>query len=107
MLHARAGESLFSPALVCCVCGPILDSALILLYCKINAPCGNSLHFFKVRSCMALEPGRRPVCTGINVNKYGTTSDENQRYICWDKACPGKTFLLEYSDLGRLPEIKE
>ena len=56
---------------------------------------------------MALEPGRRPVCTGINVNKYGTTSDENQRYICWDKACPGKTFLLEYSDLGRLPEIKE
>ena len=56
---------------------------------------------------MALEPVRCPVCTGTNVNKYGTTSDEKQRYICRDKACSGKTFLLEYSDLGRLPEIKE
>ena len=56
---------------------------------------------------MALEPVRCPVCKGTNVNKYGTTSDKKQRYRCRDKACLGKTFLLEYSDLGRLPEIKE
>jgi IS1 family transposase/transposase-like protein len=82
-------------------------SVLILLSCKIKRKNGNSSDFIKGRRPMALEPVRCPICHGINVNKYGKTSDDKQRYICRDKECLGKTFLLEYSDLGRLKEIKE
>lgn len=56
---------------------------------------------------MAFEPVRCPLCRGTNVNKHGKTSEDKQRYICRNKECLGKTFLLEYSDLGRLPETKE
>jgi transposase-like protein len=56
---------------------------------------------------MAVAPVRCPVCRGINVNKYGRTSEQKQRYICRNKDCAGKTVLLEYPDLGRLAETKE
>ena len=56
---------------------------------------------------MVLEPVRCPTCDGVNVNKYGKTSDEKQRFICRDKSCTGKTFIRNYSDLGRLPEVKQ
>lgn len=53
---------------------------------------------------MVLEPVKCPCCGGINIIKYGLTSNDKQRYICKDD---GKTFILEYSDLGRLPEVKQ
>ena len=56
---------------------------------------------------MVLEAVRCPVCDGIHVNRYGKTEDGKQRYICRNKACSGKTFIREYSELGRLPEVKE
>ena len=56
---------------------------------------------------MALEAVRCPVCDGIHVNRYGKTGDGKQRYICRNKTCSGKTFIRDYSELGRLPEVKE
>ena len=56
---------------------------------------------------MVLEPVKCPTCDGVNVNKYGKTGDGKQRFICRDKACAGYTFIRNYSDLGRLPEVKQ
>jgi transposase-like protein len=68
----------------------------------------NTFILFSTRgNKMVLEPVRCPVCHGIHVNKHGKTEDGKQRYICRNKTCSGKTFIREYSELGRLPEVKE
>src|ERR687892_2465485 len=68
----------------------------------------NTFILFSTRgNKVVLEPVRCPVCHGIHVNRYGKTEDGKQRYICRNKTCSGKTFIREYSELGRLPEIKE
>ena len=56
---------------------------------------------------MVLEPVGCPVCSGTNVIKHGKSEEGKQRYLCQDQACHGKTFIRDYSDLGRLPQIKE
>jgi insertion element IS1 protein InsB len=55
---------------------------------------------------MVLEPIRCPVCNGVNVTKHGKTENEKQRFACKDIACNGKTFILNYSEKGCLPEVK-
>jgi transposase-like protein len=47
-----------------------------------------------------------PVCGGTNVIKHGKSGEGKQRYLCQDQAYCGKTFIRDYSDLGRLPQIK-
>ena len=56
---------------------------------------------------MVLEPVECPVCGGTKVIKHGKSGEGKQRYLCQDQACCGKTFMRDYSDLGRLPQIKE
>ena len=56
---------------------------------------------------MILLPVKCPVCNGIDVTKHGTTSNGKQRFICKDPVCEGKTFILDYSAKGRLPETKQ
>lgn len=56
---------------------------------------------------MVLEPVECPVCGGTNVVKHGKSGEGKQRYLCQDQTCHGKTFIRDYSDLGRLPLIKE
>jgi insertion element IS1 protein InsB len=56
---------------------------------------------------MVLEPVKCPVCGGTTVIKYGKSGEGKQRYLCQDQRCYGKTFICDYSDLGRLPQIKE
>ena len=56
---------------------------------------------------MVLEPVQCPVCRGTTIIKHGKTSDGKQRYLCQDTMCSMKTFICEYTQLGRLPEIKE
>ena len=55
---------------------------------------------------MVLEPIRCPTCDGINVNKHGKTENGKQRFICKDNDCECCTFILDYSEKGRLPETK-
>ena len=56
---------------------------------------------------MVLEPVECPVCGGTDVIKHGKSGEGKQRYLCQDQAYCGKTFICDYSDLGRLPQIKE
>jgi transposase-like protein len=56
---------------------------------------------------MVLEPVECPVCGGAHVIKHGKSGEGKQRYLCQDQGCDGKTFIRDYSDLGRLPQIKE
>jgi len=56
---------------------------------------------------MVLLPVKCPVCNGIDVTKHGTASNGKQRFICKDPVCEGKTFILDYSAKGRLPETKQ
>ena len=45
-------------------------------------------------------------CGSIDVIRHGQISNEKQRFLCRNDGC-GKTFIQEYSDKGRLPEIKQ
>jgi transposase-like protein len=66
------------------------------------------IHFIlEGESTMVLEPVECPVCGGTNVIKHGKSGEGKQRYLCQDPACHGKTFIRDYSDLGRLPQVKE
>ena len=56
---------------------------------------------------MVLELVECPVCGGTKVIKHGRSGEGKQRYLCQDPECHGNTFIRDYSDLGRLPQIKE
>ena len=56
---------------------------------------------------MILEPIECPSCGGINVGKYGKTTNGKQRFICKESDCEEKTFIRDYSEQGRLPEVKQ
>jgi transposase-like protein len=55
---------------------------------------------------MVLTPLACPSCHETDVVKYGQTSDGKQRFYCQNALCTRKTFLLEYSYKGRMPEVK-
>jgi transposase-like protein len=48
-----------------------------------------------------------PYCRGTDIVRHGTTPEGTQRYRC--RACPerGRTFLLEYTDAGQSPDVKQ
>ena len=41
-----------------------------------------------------------PECTGSNVSKNGKNAKGEQRYICKDNTCEGKSFKLSYTYNG-------
>jgi transposase-like protein len=47
-----------------------------------------------------------PHCHGTDIVRHGKTPQGKQRYRCRETACPGGTFLLEYSYPGQSPHIK-
>jgi transposase-like protein len=56
---------------------------------------------------MVLEPIHCPACDGIKVIKHGTTPDGKQRYFCQTSECDRRTFILSYTYLGHLPQVKQ
>lgn len=56
---------------------------------------------------MVLEPIRCPTCEGIDIIKFGKTTNGKQRFICKATTCSGQTFIRDYSDQGRLPSVKQ
>jgi transposase-like protein len=54
-----------------------------------------------------MEPISCPTCNSTDIIKFGTTEQDKQRYKCQNTECTTKTFIRDYTYLGRLPEIKE
>lgn len=54
---------------------------------------------------MIQTPVKCPVCGGTNVSKNGKGASDIQRYICNNKECTCKSFMLEYIYNGRKPGI--
>src|SRR5216683_5521208 len=50
---------------------------------------------------------RCPYCHSDQIVKRGKTRRGTQRYLCQNTACTPRSFLLEYSYQGRLPEVKQ
>jgi len=55
---------------------------------------------------MTTSPVKCPVCGGTRISKNGK-GGAKQRYLCGDKSCPGKSFVLEYTYNGWKPGINE
>src|SRR3989454_5433198 len=56
---------------------------------------------------MALVYVHCPECQSIDVVQYGKQANGTQRYRCNNRDCPRTIFLLQYSDKGRLPAVKQ
>jgi insertion element IS1 protein InsB len=54
-----------------------------------------------------LTPITCPYCKSDDITKHGKTSEGKQRYYCHNEACKNKTFIVDYSYNGCLPNIKE
>jgi len=50
---------------------------------------------------------RCPHCDSDQVTKRGKTGNGKQRYRCQNEACSHRSFLLDYSYRGRLPQVKQ
>ena len=48
-----------------------------------------------------------PQCDCDQVVKRGKTENGKQRYLCQQPECSTKTFILDYTYNGYLPEVKE
>ena len=49
-----------------------------------------------------------PYCQGTDIVRHGATSEGKQRYRCREcRFGRGRTFLLEYTYTGQLPEVKQ
>lgn len=55
---------------------------------------------------MAVVPISCPQCGKNQVVKRGRTEQGKQRYLCTNPECSKKTFILDYSYNGMLPEVK-
>jgi IS1 family transposase/transposase-like protein len=56
---------------------------------------------------MVLKEVECPFCGSTDVVKRGKSSNGKQRYECKNEDCDHSTFILEYSYLGCLPDIKD
>ena len=56
---------------------------------------------------MTYVPVHCPDCQGIDVVRYGTQRNGEQRYRCHNTDCPRHIFLLAYRNHGRLPAVKQ
>ena len=48
-----------------------------------------------------------PACGTIDTVKFGLSATNKQRYRCNNTNCKRKTFILNYTDKGRLPDVKD
>jgi len=55
---------------------------------------------------MTTTPVKCPVCGGTKIYRNGKDGGK-QRYLCGDKRCPGKSFILEYAYNGWKPGVNE
>jgi len=56
---------------------------------------------------MHMTPIKCPLCDSTKISKNGKDVHGKQRYICNNKECNGKSFMLEYTYNGWKPGINE
>ena len=49
---------------------------------------------------MHMVPVKCPKCESVKISKNGVNVNNKQRYICNNKECEGKSFILEYTYKG-------
>jgi len=55
---------------------------------------------------MTTTPVKCPACGGTKIYRNGKDGGK-QRYLCGDKGCPGKSFIIEYTYNGWKPGVNE
>src|SRR5215207_7158080 len=55
---------------------------------------------------MVSVPVQCPYCQNTEVIKAGKQANGTQRYRCQNARCARRIFLLQYQDLGRIPEVR-
>src|SRR5215470_10957684 len=58
------------------------------------------------RKRMVYVPVQCPHCQSTEVIKAGKQANGTQRYQCHNGQCARRIFLLQYQDLGRMPDIR-
>ena len=48
-----------------------------------------------------------PGCHSTDVIRNGKTPHRKQRYLCRNKECPRCTFIVDYTNKGYQPEVKQ
>ena len=48
-----------------------------------------------------------PNCQGTDIIRNGKTRQGKQRFLCREKPCDGRTFILDYSYAGQSKEVKK
>ena len=56
---------------------------------------------------MHMTPIKCPLCFSEKISKNGKDTQGKQRYICNNKDCSGKSFILDYTYNGWKPGINE
>jgi transposase-like protein len=61
----------------------------------------------KKEKTMVLIEVKCPICQGTDISKNGMTKQEVQRYICNEKECSGKSFMIDYKYKGCKPGVEK
>jgi transposase-like protein len=56
---------------------------------------------------MVVEPVTCPSCNSTNVAKHGKSAAGKQRYCCRNLECQRRSFILDFTYRGYLPEVKQ
>jgi len=56
---------------------------------------------------MVLEPVHCPNCDSTNIVKNGTSAAGKQRYCCRNSECHRRSFILNFTYRGYLPQVKQ
>lgn len=56
---------------------------------------------------MVVEPVTCPSCNSTNVAKHGLSAARKQRYCCRNLECERRSFILDFTYRGYLPEVKQ
>jgi transposase-like protein len=56
---------------------------------------------------MVTEAVQCPTCGGIDIYRHGHSATGKKRYICRNTECRCKTFIIDYTNKGYLPNVKQ
>ena len=70
------------------------------VYAKQSPPlCSSDVMLIQMLHC--------PNCQGTDIVRHGKTRQGKQRYRCRESRWAGRTFLVDYTNYGQSPEVKQ